>query len=161
LTCDASSFLLKICSSDLISDEWIASLYNPEITKLTPLDFRLIAASVFRLIAVQCDFFKTSVDFVRDTLSSERLVSSQALSEAAFDGQIKTIRDKFTVHIAGALLSSHYSELIILIMRLSGIASGLQTNTFLKSVPRSNKYEFLNNLYPINDNVTSIEVSYF
>jgi hypothetical protein len=154
-------FLLKICSSDLISEKWITSLYNPEVTKMTPLDFRLTAAPVFRLIATQCRFFKESVIIIRDVLSSERLVSSQALSEAAFDGQVKAIHDKFTAHLFAAAISSNFGKMTMVGMRLGGFPSAIGTNSFLMSLPGSNKYEFLNNIYPIHDNVTSINVSYF
>jgi hypothetical protein len=154
-------FLLKICSSDLISDKWITSLYNPEVTKMTPLDFRLTAAPVFRLIATQCRFFKDSINVVRGILSSERLVSSQALSEAAFDVQVKALNDKFYAHLFAAGISSYFGKMVMLAVRLGGYPSAIGTNSFLMSLPGSNKYEFLNNIYPIHENVTSINVSYF
>jgi hypothetical protein len=154
-------FLLKICSSDLLSEKWITSLYNPEVIKMTPLDFRLTASSVFRLIASQCRFFKESVSILRDVVSSERLVSSHALSEAAFNGQIKAIHDKFIAHMFAASISSNFGKLAMVGMRLGGFPSAIGTNSFLMSLPGSNKYKFLNNIYPIHENVTSINVSYF
>jgi hypothetical protein len=154
-------FPLKICSSDLLSEKWITSLFNPEVTKMTPLDFRLTAAPVFRLIASQCKYFKESISVFRDILSSERLVSSQALSEAAFDDQVKALQEKFIAFLLSAATSSHYGKLAMLAVRLGSYTSAISTNSFLMSLPGSNKYEFLNNIYPIHDNVTSINVSYF
>jgi hypothetical protein len=154
-------FLLKICSSDLLSEKWITSLFNPEVTKMTPLDFRLTAAPVFRLIASQCKFFKESIDIVRGILSSERLVSSQALSEAAFDVQVRALQEKFIAYLLAGATSSHYGKLAMLAVRLGGYTSAIGTNSFLVDLPISNKYEFLNNIYPIHENVTSINVSYF
>jgi hypothetical protein len=154
-------FLLKICSSDLISEKWITSLYNPEVIKMTPLDFRLTAASVFRLIASQCRYFKESISITRDVLSSERLVSSQALSEAAFDGQVRALQEKFIAHLLAAAVSSYFGKMAMIAVRMGGYTSAIGTNSFLMSLPGSNKYEFLNNIYPIHDNVTSINVSYF
>jgi hypothetical protein len=154
-------FLLKICSSDLISEKWITSLYNPEVKKMTPLDFRLTATSVFRSIASQCRLFKESIDIVRGILSSERLVSSQALSEAAFDVQVRALREKFIAHLLAESVSSYFGKMAMIAVRIAGYPSVIGTNSFLMSLPGSNKYEFLNNIYPIHDNVTSINVSYF
>jgi hypothetical protein len=158
---NASTLLLKVCSSDLVSEEWIASLYTAQTTKTTPLDFRLMAIPVFRLIAVQCNFFKESIDSIRDVVSSERIVSSQVLSEASFDGQVKIIREKFIGYMTAALLSTAYSDMFMIILRLSSLSSAVNTNTFQISVPGSDVYQVLNNLYPIHENVTSINVSYF
>jgi hypothetical protein len=154
-------FLLKICSSDLISKKWITSLYHPEVIKMTPLDFRLTAAPVFRLIASQCRYFKESISITRDVLSSERLVSSQSLSEAAFDGQVRALQEKFVAHLLAAAVSSYFGKMAMIAVRMGGYTSAIGTNSFLMSLPGSNKYEFLNNIYPIHDNVTSINVSYF
>jgi hypothetical protein len=153
------AFSSKICSSDLISDEWIASLYNAETTTITPLDFRLIAVPVFRLIAVQCEFFKANIDSIRDVISSERLVSSRVLSEATFDGQVKTIHEKFNAYMVATVVSSYYGKLIMLIIRLGGFASAINTNIFQMSVPGSDEYQYFNNFYPIHDNATSVNVS--
>jgi hypothetical protein len=124
-------FLLKICLTDLISEKWITSLYNPEVTKMTPLDFRRTAAPVFRLIETQCRYFKKSISIIRDVLSSERLTNSQALSEAAFDVQVRALREKFIDHLFAEAISSYFSKIAMAAMRLDSYPTAVATNSFL------------------------------
>jgi hypothetical protein len=119
---------------------------------MTPLDFRLIAAPVFRLIEVHCTFFRDNINSIRDVSLSDRLVRSQVLSEASFDSQVKAIHEKFIAHMAAELLSSRFSQLIMLIIRQCGIASALHTNIFQMIVPGSNQSVYFPNFYPIHDN---------
>jgi hypothetical protein len=154
----------KICSSDLILDEWIHSLFNADTIRMISLDFRLIAASVFRLIAAQCTYFIESIESKRTRFSFVPLVSSHVLSRASFNTRANDFIEKFIKELVHGVISSKASsELTMSFIRQCDLASAIHTNVFTMIVPGSNRYRRVNNFYPIHGNATFddvIEVPY-
>jgi hypothetical protein len=127
---------------------------------MTPLDFRLIATGVFRLIALHCSYAQGGVDRAQKTFPSNRLVTRRLLSRASFHFEATNLMEAFTKEITVTTFS-FASELIRYMIQLSDIHSALNTDVFQMSVPGTNHYQFVNNFYPLNDNASFSNVSYF
>jgi hypothetical protein len=125
---------------------------------MTPLDFRLIATGVFRLIALHCSYAQGGVGRAQKTSLINRLVTHRLLSRASFDFEANTLMETFTKEIA-VTTSSSASELVRYIIRSSDIYSALNTDVFQMSVPGTDQYQFVNNFYPLHDNASFTHVS--
>ena len=55
--------------------------------QMTPLDFRLTAAAVFRLLSMECSILGTTVDEVYASFLAEQLVAVQVLSQTDLQKQ--------------------------------------------------------------------------
>ena len=74
-----------ICSSIFVSDIWINTLFNPNISYFYALDFRSSASGQFQILSSFCSLAKRYVsdgidDFLSDTLLSPIALSSQTLN---------------------------------------------------------------------------------
>ena len=135
-------------------------MYNTETTKMTPLDFRLIATAVFRLFSVYCSLTKATVNNLLSWFSNNPLLNAQVLSHASFDVQTKTSIDTFGKNMAALKASSFIGQILLLMVQLSDTYSAVHTNAFQMSVPGSNQYQVVKNFYPRHDNASFSHVSH-
>ena len=126
---------------------------------MTPLDFRLTAAVIFRLVALECSTLAVTVNEVRKSFLAEQLVAPQVLSGASLTAQSTALRDKFFALLAGELASSQAGELYTVTVRQSRIYSAVHTNAFLSIAPGSDQPRVLENYYPRHENATYANVS--
>ena len=152
---------VKVCSSSLVSAEWISSLFNAEITRMTPLDFRLVAAAVFRLLAFQCSSQAAAVrDVSGNSLNEQRvralLTSRDSLSDQT-DAVLKNIRAELQVQPG----STDTGDFFMFVVRLSRVYSALRTNAFILSEPGSTQYQVFEASYPLQTNLSYTDVSKF
>lgn len=156
-----TSFLChQICSSAFISEEWIASLFNENTLKLTPLDFRLSAAAQFRTLAYICAFSATSITNYQIEFAMEQLVSARVLPQASFEEQVNVLVTKFHALMYTRVIPKFGVELIMRVIDQARIYSALHTNGFTTSIPGSNEYPVIDGFYPLRDDVNYTTVSY-
>ena len=127
--------------------------------RMTPLDFRLTAAVVFRLFALECATLAAAVDEVLKSFLAEQLVSSLVLRQASLNNQSNALFEKLMALLQSELASSQAGELFIVTIRQSRLYSALHTNAFLSIVPESDQPKVVNNYYPLRDNASYATVS--
>ena len=80
----------QVCSSDLISEEWIDFLFDQDTTTLRyPVDFRATAFNQFQILRQLCHLSDTAISDGILTLNKSQLVSGELLNEDLFIAQIK------------------------------------------------------------------------
>ena len=126
---------------------------------MTPLDFRLTAPAIFRLLALECSILAATVNEVYTRFLPEQLVSTQVLSNASLTAQAAALHEKFLTLLSGELASSEGGQLFTVTVRQSRLYSIGHTNAFVSIVPGSDQYQVLNNFYPIHDNASYVNVS--
>jgi len=135
-------------------------LYNTETTKMTPLDFRLIATAVFQLFSIHCSLAKTAVNDILSWYPNRTFVSPQVLSNASFNVQAKALTDTFTQMMVAFKSPLFIGQLVTFIVQLSGINSAVNTNAFQMSVPGSDQYQIVNKFYPLHGNASFSHVGH-
>jgi hypothetical protein len=80
----------QVCSSDLISEEWIDFLLDKNTTALKyPLDFRTTAFNQFQNLRQLCQLSNTAINDGIQTLNKSQLISGELLNEQLFISQVK------------------------------------------------------------------------
>lgn len=126
---------------------------------MTPLDFRLIAIPFFRLIDVHCQNYMETIKRIQEAFRTMRHTSRHLLSTASFSQQVNKFIGTFYMEIDYHMISSSISNSIMFSLRQSNVYSALHTNAIQTTVPGSNIYRTMKNIYPINDNASVINVS--
>ena len=151
----------QVCSSELVSSKWIASLFSSDTVRLTPLDFRLTAAAQFRLLAIFCWISQQTItdnyyEFIKGQFASARVLSPNSFSEEA-----DALINKFYKTMEVGLTAVTATRLVTFVLTQSQLYSAINTDAFQLSVAGSNQYQTINNFYPNRDNVTFITVIFF
>ena len=149
----------QVCSSDLISAQWIASLFNPDTAHFTPLDFRLTAALQFRLLSLVCWLSHQTITDQHDEFFKGQLITGRVLSPGSFADETDALIKKFFASMDMAVPANTATQLVMLVLSQSRIDSALDTDAFQSSVPGSNDYRRTTNFYPKYDNATFVNVS--
>ena len=149
----------QVCSSDLVSAQWIASLFNPGTVHFTPLDFRLTAALQFRLLSLVCWLSRQTITDQDDEFFKGQLIIGRVLSPSSFADETDALIKKFFASMQKALPANTATQLVMLVLSQSHIDSALGTDAYLSSEPGSNVYRSASNFYPKNDNATFVNVS--
>ena len=144
-----------------MSSKWINSLFNSDTSHLTPLDFRLTAAAQFRLLKAMCSLAEEGVDFFQKVTLGGSVASGTTMSRRFLNSQINTLFAKFNASVQASLLSSRAPLFIMVVIMQSLISSAVHTDAFHFSKIGSNQYEIINNFYPLHDNSSYNNVSYF
>ena len=126
---------------------------------MTPLDFRLTAPVIFRLLALECSTLAKTVTEVYTSFLTEQLVSAQVLSNITLTEQANALREKFNALLDGELASSEAGELFTVTVRQSRVYSAVHTNAFLSIAPGSDQPQVTDNYYPRHENATYANVS--
>ena len=98
----------EICSSDLVSEEWITFLYNQGNLNnvYAPSDFRHSASSQFRLLASLCQLSQGTVSTSLSQLFTSNLMNTQLFSSDSFDEWIRTTVDQFQMTTPNLFLNA-------------------------------------------------------
>ncbi|CAF3888438.1 unnamed protein product [Rotaria sp. Silwood1] len=142
----------QVCSSDLISEEWISSLFNVTTSNYYPLDFRLMASAQFQVLSALCRIVRNIVSDAVNEFSATIFVSPRALSRTIFDTYTDTLVDQFNkttlenFRTLNGFISSIIDE--------SRFISALRTNFYTRSVPDSGNYTTFSGIYPQKVNLT-------
>ncbi|CAF3290167.1 unnamed protein product [Rotaria sp. Silwood2] len=122
---------------------------------MTPLDFRVTAAAQFRLFAAACSISSMSINNLNKIYSQEQLVNTRVLSPISLHDQANALIDKFKAMMQVQITPLRGIQFLHFIISQDGSNSAAHTNTFLTSVPGSNKFEAITNFYPKHDNVVN------
>ncbi|CAF4813981.1 unnamed protein product, partial [Rotaria sp. Silwood2] len=142
----------QVCSSNLISEEWVSSLFNVTTSNYYPLDFRLTASAQFQVLSALCRIVRNIVYDALNEFSTTIFVSPRALSRTVFDTYTDTLVDQFNkttlenFRILNGFISSIIDE--------SHFISALRTNFYTRSVPGSDNYTTFSAVYPQKVNLT-------
>ncbi|CAF3229739.1 unnamed protein product [Rotaria sp. Silwood2] len=142
----------QVCSSDLISEEWVSSLFNVTTSNYYPLDFRLMASAQFQVLSALCRIVRNIVSDAVNEFSATIFVSPSALSRTVFDTYTDTLVDQFNkttlenFRILNGFISFIIGE--------GHFISALRTNFYTRSVPGSDKYTTFSGIYQQKVNLT-------
>ena len=134
-------------------------MFNAETTRFTPLDFRLGAASQFRLLALMCSFSTAKVSDLLKNFLKGHLLSSVALSSDRFEEQASILVDKFHTAKATGISAGRSFRLIMLLIGQGRLESALRTDAVIFNIPGSSQFAYNTNFYPRHDNATFSGVS--
>ena len=89
-----SPILHEVCSSDLISNEWI-SLLRKVTTENNSPDWRNTASLQFQLLSDLCNLANRTIEDAVQRFISQSFIASTILTEVDFNVQLNTILDQF------------------------------------------------------------------
>lgn len=145
-----------MCTSDLfLSNEWVASLFNPNTIRMTPLDFRLTAVYHFRMLGIFCARAMPLLDDIVAGFSEQQLITTKVVSSTSFAWQVNALSDKLETMMKGTILTTRTSQFVSALIAHSGMHSVLHTNAFRFSRPGSNTYDTVITAYPLNKNTSN------
>lgn len=81
----------QVCSSDFVSDQWIAYLYGEgDLTeRFAPTDFQYSASSQFQLLASLCRLSQEAVNYTLAQLATSDFINGYVLSATAHNERIR------------------------------------------------------------------------
>jgi hypothetical protein len=80
----------QVCSSDLISEEWIDFLFDKQTTTLRyAADFRTTAFNQFQLLQELCQLSGIAINDGLETLYQSQLISGELLDRDLFNAQVE------------------------------------------------------------------------
>ena len=87
---ELSPLFHQVCSSDLVSEEWIDFLFDKDTTTLRyPVDFRTTAFNQFQILRQPCQLSDTAINDGILILNKSQLISGELLNEDLFIAQLK------------------------------------------------------------------------
>lgn len=138
-----------ICTSQFINQTFISSLYDKNMSDYYPLDYRVMAASHFQLLALFCQTMVQTISDDLEDFSTSYILSTKALPFETYKIQVAAIIEKLKSTI---ITTTHYTNSFILLsISQNEILSALRTNYWIQSDPITNiistafiKYKTLN-----------------
>ena len=126
---------------------------------MTPLDFRLTAPAIFRLLAIECTTLAATVNNVSAAFLAGQLVGKNLISRQSLDAPAQVLLNSIRGKVFGAPASTRTGELFMIAVQLSRMYSAVHTNGFIVNVPGSNEYKAVDNHYPLHSNASYGDVS--
>lgn len=99
-----------ICSSDFVSDPWLAYLYHDDASSYIPIDIRSVGNAQFQLLRTLCESSKQAIDNAfKATFTSTLFVSSHGmlLESELVHVQVQAFADDFIINIASEQRRQH------------------------------------------------------
>ena len=128
-----SSALHQICSSDLVSPEWLDYLASFDPTHVPPWtetsssrDFRTIGASYFQFLANFCFLTRVSLENAQHAFLTGQFTHDRALSPSRFHQRIQTVINSFITDTKNEFTRSF--DWIDVLLRSSFFFSGTNVN---------------------------------
>ena len=88
----------QICSSDLMSSDFITALWGIESQEEYAFNYdRKILSSLFRVLSSFCTLTRNTIEQNRKTFSTKQIITLKALTRASFESQSNSIIDNFIV----------------------------------------------------------------
>lgn len=130
---DLNIDLHEICSSSLISSEWISSLYLKEQTTIRyAIDFRATAFNQFSLLRDLCQLSIDTIQNEKIDFYENQLISGELFNENLFRAQIQSDVESFQ-----RIVTSNYLRSLLLMrqfMRGNELLTDVQTAyTFIRN----------------------------
>jgi len=123
-----------ICTSQFVNQTFISSyLSDMNMSNYWPLDYRIMIASHFQILALFCQTMKQIISDAIDEFSTDYIFTNQVLFHDAFNAQVIALVEQLkTTTVAN---NKHISDFVWLNIFQNGIYSGLRTNYFIQAVP--------------------------
>lgn len=151
-----------MCTSELLlSNDWLASLFNPDTIWLTPLDFRLTAVYHFRMLRIYCTRAMPLLDDIVAGFGEQQLITTKVMSPTSFAWQVNVLHDKLQAMMKGTIRTTRTSQFLSAVIAHSNLHSVIHTNDFRFSEPGSNIYTTIVNAYPLHHNTSLTNVRDF
>ena len=98
----------EVCSSDFVSEAWIAFLYEEtdSDSRFPPSDFRISASKQFQFLALLCQLSQTVVNNLLSQLLKSDLIDTQLLSLVAFEERVQTAISQFQLTMPQSFLNA-------------------------------------------------------
>lgn len=117
----------QVCSSDFITDKWIATLWLPNLqSTYSPKEFRTSAIGFFQLLASFCQFTKEYLTSDLAALGGKSLIHSQVVSPTQLNIQMQSIIEQFQVDSSNSFLDT--LELVRMMINNNSLISLFQIN---------------------------------
>ena len=122
----------SICSSQWTNHSFI-SLYlsDAKMSEYWQLDYCMIMASHFQLLALFCQTIRQTITDRIDQLSSEHIISNKVLFRDVFDAQILSLIQQIQINIKTNYKQTR--DFISFNIHGNGIYSGLRTNRMIET----------------------------
>lgn len=129
---------------------------------MTPLDFRLTAATQFRLLALLCSTVATAINDSRRGFDKDRLITSHVISRSVFQAELDKLVFQFQAEMLLDIKTSRIAQLTMLIIEQSRMKSALHTNTLEYTIPGVySDYVVVNTFYPLHDDASVSNFRFF
>ncbi|CAF1450755.1 unnamed protein product [Adineta steineri] len=143
----------QVCSSQFISQQFISTLFNINMSRFYPLDFRLMAMSQFQVLASLCQTAAWTINGALNQFLAQQIVTNQAVSREVFEAEVEALVEQMqTTTIANV---KYIDRLVSLVTLNSGIMSALNTNRYVIQNPLVSTYYIQHGQYPIGNYIIS------
>lgn len=107
--------LHQICSSELITDEWI-SILKQSATKFGLLDWRNKAFQQFQLLSNLCELANTTIDDAVNRFLLNSFIASNVITEIDFNAQVESTLNRF--FNSTTVYFGHFVDIVDLLMQV-------------------------------------------
>ncbi|CAF4239831.1 unnamed protein product, partial [Rotaria sordida] len=140
-----------ICTSQFVNQTFISSLIEYNMSDYYPLDYRIMAASHFQIIALLCQTVKQMVSDALEEFTTKYIITNKALFNDIFNVQIEALIEQLKATTMANI--KHINDFLWFNIFQNRIVSGLRTNYYIDTVPGSAVSIFLMSGYT-NENKT-------
>ncbi|CAF3828738.1 unnamed protein product [Rotaria sp. Silwood1] len=123
----------SICTSQFVNQTFISSLFDYQMSDYYPLDYRIMAASHFQLVALLCRTIKEMVSDALKEFATRNMITHQVLSHSIFKTQVKALVEQLKATTIVKI--KHINDFLSFNIFENGIVSALRTNYFTQAVP--------------------------
>jgi hypothetical protein len=134
-----------ICASQLINQTFISSLSDINVSDYWPLDYRIMIASHFQVLALLCQTMKQTITDAIDEFSSEHIITDRVSLPATFDAQAAALVNQLKT--TTVTTSQYTSDFLWFNIFQNGFLSGLRTNYYIQAISGMNAYIYFEALY--------------
>jgi hypothetical protein len=129
-----------ICTSQFINQTFISSLSDMNVSDYWPLDYRIMIASHFQILAVLCRTINQTILDAIEEFSTEYITTNQVLLPDAFDAQIAALVDQLKTTTVAQ--SKYTNDFLWFNIFRNGIYSGLRTNYYVQAKSDGSGYTY-------------------
>ncbi|CAF3338151.1 unnamed protein product [Rotaria sp. Silwood2] len=123
----------SICTSQFVNQTFISSLNDYKMSDYYPLDYRIMAASHFQVIALLCQTITQMVSDVLEEFATRYIITNKVLSHSIFNAQVKALVEQLkSITIANV---KSINDFLWFNIFQNQIQSGLRTNYVIQAVP--------------------------
>jgi hypothetical protein len=129
-----------ICASPLINQTFLSSLSDMNMSDYWPLDYRIMIASHFQILALLCRTIQQTISDAVEEFSTDHIITDRVLLPDTFDSQAKALVDQLKTTTVAT--SKYTGDFLWFIIFQNGIYSGLRTNFYVQAAPGVNSYRY-------------------
>ncbi|CAF1451329.1 unnamed protein product, partial [Rotaria sp. Silwood1] len=124
-----------ICTSQFVNQTFISSLMEFNMSNYYPLDYRIMAASHFQIIALLCRTIKQMVSDVLEEFTTTYMITNKALFHNIFNVQVAALVEQLKTTTMANI--KHINDFLWFNIFQNRLVSGLRTNYYIQTIPGS------------------------